>query len=299
MATINVAQFEDAFVIHFVTEGQRINAYTLASTLVGIADAAKAANASINHGYDIEIVVEAVGPGSFRALLRAVYKESGNLFSAQAVSSVVLSVIASFIFQLLSPPDKVKIEIHADEVVVEQGHDRIIIPRTVYDATRIAEQNGQFKRAISKTLEGISADDKVKGIAFVPKMDSPPPDVIISQETIREIALTEEDDPETRVVKEQCDLQIVKAILERSTRKWEFMWRGVKISAPVNDSAFHTKFSDHMITIAPGDGLKVVLAMKQSRDPRTGIYTNVAYEVVEVLEHMPRLRQTTFSGGAN
>ena len=216
VATINVAQFEDAFVIHFVTEGERINAYTLASTLVGIADAAKAANASINHGYDIEIVVEAVGPGSFRALLRAVYKESGNLFSAHGV---------------------------------EQGHDRIIIPRIVYDATRLAEQNAQFKRAISKTLEGIGADDKVKGIAFVPKMDSPPPDVIISQETIREIAITEGDDPETRVVTEQCDLQIVKAILERSTRKWEFMWRGVKISAPVNDSAFHTKFSDHMITM--------------------------------------------------
>jgi hypothetical protein len=64
MPTINVSQLTelgDAFVIHFDTEGERINAYTLASALVGIADAAKAANASLNLGYDVEIVVVIIG----------------------------------------------------------------------------------------------------------------------------------------------------------------------------------------------------------------------------------------------
>ncbi len=36
MRVINISQFEDSVVIHFETEGQRINAYTLASTLVSI-----------------------------------------------------------------------------------------------------------------------------------------------------------------------------------------------------------------------------------------------------------------------
>ena len=61
---IRVGEFEESIVIHFGTEGQRINAYTLATTLVNLADAARAANFAINPGYDIEVVVETLGGGS-------------------------------------------------------------------------------------------------------------------------------------------------------------------------------------------------------------------------------------------
>jgi len=43
MPTVEIARFESSVVIHFDTEDTRINAYTLASTLVALADAAKAA----------------------------------------------------------------------------------------------------------------------------------------------------------------------------------------------------------------------------------------------------------------
>ena len=35
------------------------------------------------------------------------------------------------------------------------------------------------------------------------------------------------EDPDSRVVTEEAEIQIVKAILKKSTRKWEFVWRGV------------------------------------------------------------------------
>jgi hypothetical protein len=80
LAIIRLEPFEDAVVIHFGTEATRINAYTLATTLISVADAAKAANAAINPGYEIEVVVEALGPGSFKATVRTIYHEAGNLF---------------------------------------------------------------------------------------------------------------------------------------------------------------------------------------------------------------------------
>jgi hypothetical protein len=50
MGVLRISQLEDSFVIYFQSDRERINAYTLASTLVAIADAAKAANASLrNH----------------------------------------------------------------------------------------------------------------------------------------------------------------------------------------------------------------------------------------------------------
>src|SRR4051812_43031408 len=98
MGVVRVSQLNDAFVIHFESERERINAYTLASTLVSIADAAKAANATLNFGYDIEVVVEAVGPGSFRATLRAIYKTAKNLFSDQRIQAIIFGIISSYIY---------------------------------------------------------------------------------------------------------------------------------------------------------------------------------------------------------
>jgi len=63
--TINIEQYQDSFVIHFGGEFKRINAYTLASTLVSFADAVKEANSLINQGFEIEVFVEALGEGWF------------------------------------------------------------------------------------------------------------------------------------------------------------------------------------------------------------------------------------------
>jgi hypothetical protein len=73
------------------------------------------------------------------------------------------------------------------------------------------------------------------------------------------------------------------------------MWHGVKISAPVLDPTFYTRFRAHVITIAPGDLLKARLAIKQALDPQNGIYSNVSYEVPEVYEHIRRMQQTELS----
>src|SRR5258708_38441930 len=71
LPTMTVGTFEDSFVIHFGTELPRVNAYTLPTTPVNRADAA---NAAIYPGYDIEVVVAALGSGSFRTTVRAVHQ---------------------------------------------------------------------------------------------------------------------------------------------------------------------------------------------------------------------------------
>jgi hypothetical protein len=96
-----------------------------------------------------------------------------------------------------------------------------------------------------------------------------------------------------RAIIEVADLHILRAILERGTRKWEFSWRGIKISAPMLDEKFFDDFFAHEITIAPGDSLEVKLKIYQLRDQDTGIFTNQRYEVIEVLRHIPRMKQVS------
>lgn len=292
MRVVDIAQFENSVVIHFDTDDTRINAYTLASTLVALADAAKAANTTLNAGCEIEIVVEALGPGSFRALIRALYSSSRNLFANQVVMGLVLGVLVNYIYErTLAVDDQVTVEIKTDEVIIQKGDDRVVVPRNVYDATRRVERNPQFVKAMTRTFEAVVADEKVMSLGLVEKMDSPAPAILIPRSTLISLATQMPDDPDSRVITEQAELQIVKAILKKSNRRWEFVWRGVTISAPVVHDRFYVDFFAHEITIAPGDTLQVTLAVKQTKDPDTGIYTNVGYEVVEVHGHVPRIRQ--------
>jgi hypothetical protein len=292
MATVNIAQFDDALVLHFETEGRRINAYTLASTLVAIADAAKAANASLNPGHEVEVVVEAIGPGSFRATIRALYKSKAGVLAGHAFAAIVLGVIGNYIYErTFAADDSVKVEVNTDEVIIEHGNDRIIVPRVVYDATRQVEKNDNFPKAVSRAFDAVASDPQISGIGLVASIDSPPPEMVISRKAVQAAALLPIDTPNSRVVPEVVDLQILKAILERSKRKWEFMWRGVKISAPVTDEQFYINFFAHDITIAPGDMLRVTLHVYQHKDPLTGVYRNVGYEVVQVHSHSPRVKQ--------
>jgi hypothetical protein len=185
MKVVDISNFDDSVVLHFETDTHNINAYTLASILVAIADAAKAANSTINAGCDVEIIVEALGAGSFRAKITALYKESKNLFSSQLVAGVIIGVITNYIYErTLAVDDSVKIEINTDEVIIVKGDEKIIVPRNIYDATREVEKNPKFTQAIEKTFHSIEKDEKVKGVGFVQNIVDPKPEVIIPRSAI-------------------------------------------------------------------------------------------------------------------
>jgi len=254
MSIINITESQDGdtIVLHFQTDAPRINAYTLASTIVAIADAAKEANSAINHGFDIEIVVEGFSGGSFRVSISAIYESAKNLFSAKgALTAIICSIIAAGIYQKVFHKD-VKVIINTDEVIIEQGDNKIIVPRNIYDATQEAEKNPKFRSAITKTFEAVARDEQIEGIAMVQSLDSPPPKFVITRDDILKAALPSNAEPDYRILTERAELYIVKAILESGNRKWEFRWRGFKIVAPVKDKGFHERFRAHKVTIAPG-----------------------------------------------
>ncbi len=293
MPTVEIRHLEDSLVIHFGTDLPRVNAYTLASTLVAIADAAKAANATLNPGYEIEVVVEALGSGSFRATVRTIYREMENLFSANAARTVVLGVIANFIYaHTLAPDTQVTVNVGRDEVVIEHGDTRIVVPRGVHEALSQVEHGTEFRKGIADALRAAESDPSVRSIALCPPTEQRPP---VEIPRARFPLITQELDnvggPDTRELEEVTDVQITRAILAKSRRRWEFIWHGVRIAAPVLDDGFYARFFAHEITIAPGDMLRVRLRIRQRREPSAGVFVNECYEVTEVMDHIPRPRQ--------
>jgi hypothetical protein len=298
MAIIHVQEFEESFVIHFRGDFTRINAYTLASTLVALADAARAANASINPGFDIEVLVEAFGQGSFRAKIKAVYRAAANLFSTADLKQFVLAIIAAYIAQQAFAPDQqVKVTVATDEVVIEQGDTKVVIPREVYNAVEETKHVPEFCRNIGRAFDAVERDQNVSAFGISTRVDDPTPPINIPRDRFPALSLASMvEEGETREFVETTELQIMRAILERSRRRWEFVWRGIRISAPVLDERFYQDFFAHKITIAPGDSLDVRLRVRQRKHPDSGVYVNDpnGYEVLEVVKHIPRPQQPEF-----
>lgn len=292
MANLQIEAYGDTLVLYFGSEQRRINAYTLATTLSGIADAARAANATLNPGYELEIVVEALEGGSFKATLRAIYREAKNLFSAESARNIILGIVATILYEhTMGSKEPVTVNVHPGEVVIVSGDDRIIVPRTTYEAAKQVEQDAAVRTGLDTAIRAVQSDPQVTSFGLAPTRDRPPPIEIPKERMVAMPAEFEPDTAAVRIIDEQTELQIMRAILERSKRRWEFVWSGMRISAPVTDDSFFEDFFAHRVTIAPGDALLVRLRIKQRRLPDLNVYVNENYEVVEVLKHIPRKQQ--------
>ncbi len=292
METVDIREFEQEFVIHFGTQRQTINAYTLASTLVSLADAVKEANIIINPGYEVEVLVDAIGPGSFRARIKAVYKGLQNLFSGADLRAIVLGVVASYVYQITLAPDiKIQVNVGEKQVVVEQGNHKVIIPREVHDAVKQVEKSEKFKNSMGQMFDAVERDKEISSIGIARTMSDEKPPIEIPRDRFALISRRVESEEGVREIEEVTEVQISRAILDRSKRRWEFVWRGIKISAPVSDDKFYDDFFAHRITIAPGDQMSVKLRIYQRKNDDTGIFINERYEVVKVLKHIRRVGQ--------
>lgn len=298
MTQIKIQEFEESFVIYLGGESGTINAYTLASTLISFADAARVANDFINPGYNIEVQVIALGNGSFKTKIKAKYEEAKNLFTKEDLKTIVLSVIATFLFQYTLAPDlEVNVVVNDDSVIIKQDEKEIVVPREVHDKLKEVEQSEKFKKEIGNTFSTIEKDSSISSFGIQKDMDTPKPPIEIPKENFPQLSalVNEEPEAEERSVTQVENLQILRAILEKGTRMWQFSWKGIRISAPVLDDDFYNQFYDHNVTIAPGDALKVKLKIYQKRNDVAGIYVNKKYEVVEVIGYTSRSQQISLN----
>jgi hypothetical protein len=293
MATFEVHREVDRFVLYFETPRHEISANALATALVGLADAVREANATVNPGYRVEVVVEALSPGSFKATVKTVFTQARNLFSQTAVQAVIWGIVSTHIYEKFikseAPP---KITVSEDLVVIEIGKDKIVVPRDIYEAKKQVERSERFNNAIGKVFDAAVSDPNVTGISLTEDNENAPPPFVIPRDKFMIFQTEQLVDESSREIIEVTQVEINRAILERGTRRWEFFWRGVKIAAPILDERFFDRFFAHEITIAPGDALEVALRITQEKNPDSGIFVNVRYEIIEVYGHVPRLKQT-------
>ncbi|MEQ9815593.1 MAG: hypothetical protein RLO50_22665, partial [Azospirillaceae bacterium] len=292
MATIDLREFEDeGFVLHFGGRMHEVDVLTFGNALVSFAEAIRAVNQEVNPGYSLEIAIEAVGPGSFRARLKTAKKSLRNLFSAATARDIVLALFATFLWEkVISPDTPPTIIVNADAVIIEHGDDRIIVPKEAFEHREKVEKSLAVNRHVARSMEVLEKDAAVTSLGIARGMRDPQPIIEIPREsfsTIRQNAVPRPEEGR-RCQDHDAVLTVHKAVFERSARKWEFVWNGFRISAPIVDQTFFDRLESRDVSLRQGDAFKATLRVQQIQDPLSGTWLNESYEVIEVGELVAR-----------
>ena len=177
LATVDVRQFGgDTIVVHFGGQLTSVDAYTFANSLVAFADTVRGVNAQINPGQNIEVRLEAVGPGSFKAVIRYVKKGLIGLF-ASAPQNIFWIIVALYIENSIEGTST--LEVADDAVVIVRGEEKIIMPREAFEQYEMVRSCVDVQKNVSKTFMCVERDESIENFGLSPSLDDEEPIVQI------------------------------------------------------------------------------------------------------------------------
>jgi hypothetical protein len=284
------------FVLHFGGRPREVDAFTFSNSLIAIGEALQEINRQLSPEFSIQITIDDIGPGSFRAKITTKLRSIGGLFK-KPVYDLSIGILGAIIYtKLIAPvvdPDKpIQVIVNADNVVVKHGEDRVIIPKSVWDAKAKIPHPERVEKHISRVFSVLQDDPSITDFGILNDLSDTESTAIIPKSSFEVLAAPViDDDEDSRVKDERTHLLVVRAILERSSRRWQFVWMGIKISASISDPEFFDKMESREYLFGQGDVLDVSLRIYQFRDSATGIYINGGYEVIRVHGVSPRAKQ--------
>lgn len=295
MTTFDFRRFEnDYVVIHFGGSFSSVNAYTFAHSLIAFADTARAVNAAINPGQEIEIRLEAVGPGSYRAVVRRV-KERVEGFFSRGAENVFWALVATVIWENVIRNDPgTNITINTDEVIIQTGKDKVIVPRKAYDQLPNVKSNPDVQRGVRETFETLKRDEAVENFGITSALDDRSPTVTIPRREFARLSeqpINVESTEKRRKRKVRARIIISKAWLDHPRRKWTFQWNDVPISAPIRDEAFLETIARRDYLIGAGDALDADISYEQQYNEQLEMYENDPHSFAVEKVHKPITRK--------
>jgi hypothetical protein len=297
MADIDLRTLPDnEFVLHFGGRPSEVNAFTFSNSLIGLSEAIQEINRQINPDFSIEITIDGVGTGSFRAKLKTASKSIAGLFKHRYTEQILIGLLTTFIWQKICPDDQIKIVVTDDSYIVERGADRIVLPKEFEEARKKITNKAAITKHVARTFEALQEDPSVTDFGFARHINDQTPFALIPQSDFVKLAeedggdeLDEQDDTR-HTHDERTKVTVLKAIFERGGRRWQFVWHGIRISAPIKSDAFYDRIARREYEFGQGEILDVTLRITRVREEMTGVFINEKYEIVEVhgLEKSPK-----------
>ena len=287
---LTTARDKDGFVIYFGGKPGEVDTYTFANALVALSDAFQEINNQVNPGYSLELRLEAVAEGSFMARVREIPKSIRDAFKWGSNAVIMPILVTLFYDGVIKKDENTKITINTNEVIIQKGADRVIVPRSAYDQAQKLTDRKKVLRHVAAAVRAVESDPNVTSLGIYKDFDTTQPAAILIPRDefafIKSVA-DDDDDQRKRIVPQEATLGILKAVFAKSDRKWEFVWNGVKIGATISDPVFMASVMSRQVRIGAGDAIDATMEIEQSFDDTAGVWLNVGYRIAHVRKFIP------------
>ncbi|SHG64269.1 hypothetical protein [Bradyrhizobium erythrophlei] len=287
---------DEEILLYFKIAGPGIDAQTFANALLAFDELYRAINASANPGREIEVEFISSDQGSIRTIIRIFQKDTQTLLHAPVTLLILPILIAVVVTKLMS--DTVTIVVDENSYVVEYGSEKIILPKDAAKTVERVDHDAAVRRTVRKFFSIVESDSNVTAVDFRRPIAPNQPVMPIEKNqfaTLRD--LPEVELPALPKKREEyhsrAPVVVLTAVLEKSKRKWQFLWRGQKISADIRDDSFFEKLANHEYEFGQGDTLTVDLVAEQEINDFVGAYETKTFYITKVHKHSRGPKQQT------
>lgn len=271
--------------VKFGGEIDGVSVETFTQVLLGYSRALTATAAEIDPNLVVNVEITATRPGCLEAILRAVGDGLPGLLASIAQTSDQLKPAIETFHSYLElrrflgkngAPKEIEPSGDSFKIVAENGSHV-----TVNQYVMRASGSDTVDTATTSMFNALAQNEKIESL----EIDRPagahfaaPRDEF---ETMRSAPRCELGSERTQMEKDVI-LAVTKPMLAvTDQRKWEFIWRGEKLTAFMGDLDFLGKLKDREVTFGIGDSIEADLELTQRKN-EMGIWVNRKVRVVNV-----------------
>lgn len=277
----------DQFVVHYGVPEHEISIHTLSRSLTSLSDAFGLVNDILDPGSEFDVNIVAIAPGSFRVALSPKTKKllgkAWDKGGKELVIGIVLLIVAA---KLNGEPPSVT-HYHGD-VIYQTNNYEISMPKECKPEIDKAFESEDLDEKVVESFEAINVDANITSFGITETTRDLDPVFLIERNDFHRLIVRRQRDEEkkTRVISKRLNVRVLKTVFERGNRKWEFVHRNQRISAPVLDQNFFDRLLKHEIVFGNGDYMDVTIKVTQEWNELIETWVDSKYAVETVHRHI-------------
>lgn len=271
---------DDSFVIRYGGEVPSINALTFTQSLMNISKALLEINSQASPELKIEVVIQAIRPGSFRSQVRLnkIVKILSSFLPRENVLIILIMLLQIF------GEDKVTYEEEDNKTVVFTDKKTIITNKIDVRLFSDIRQNPQINNYIQNNYSVLNNDQQVTGFSIARDFDSEEYLLNIPREDfsrLSEVTVSIKDGKIKRIPISHMPVRIVKPAYEGDSM-WTVRYKS-NIQVKILDIEFLKDFQNNTKSAPPGSSLIVDMIEKITYDNDLTVVRS-EYEILKVHE---------------
>ncbi|MEX2411807.1 MAG: hypothetical protein WD607_10660 [Candidatus Paceibacterota bacterium] len=281
--------------IKFGGKTNQIDAKTFLNSLTSFVSIVEEINQEYVTEKKVDVKISAIEKGSFiinLELFGTAYEAFTPLLKKDTIlviSQIVATLVGLYELRKFlkgrKPADKTD---QNDQVqITNQNGEQKNVNSIVYN---FYSSNLSVKEALNNTFESLNSDSSVDDFEIID--DEEATLFQVKKDLFPELTDQDIDEnllPDQQSIRVRTSISLFKIVFDKKY-VWEFIYKGNKISAKIDDNNFFKKI-DSGEKFAKGDVIEVELEILQEYDESVNTYVNKKYGINKVYDHIPRSEQ--------